>query len=110
MGAAFGWGTLASSSLVTGALVALRFHLSLRTIGLIMGFGAGVLISAVSFDLIEEAAAKSSGHGWIAAGVSPAVSSSSAAVNARTRPVIKAAAPRWRSCSAPCSTGYRSRW
>jgi ZIP family zinc transporter len=69
MGAAFGWGTLASSSLVIGALVALRFHLSLRTIGLIMGFGAGVLISALSFDLIEEAAAKSSGHGWIAAGV-----------------------------------------
>jgi ZIP family zinc transporter len=69
MGAAFGWGTLAASSLVIGALVALWFHLSLRVIGLIMGFGAGVLISAVSFDLIEEAADKSSGHGSVAAGV-----------------------------------------
>jgi ZIP family zinc transporter len=69
MGAAFGWGTLAASSLVIGALVALWFHLSLRVIGLIMGFGAGVLISAVSFDLIEEASEKSSGHGSIAAGV-----------------------------------------
>jgi ZIP family zinc transporter len=69
MGAAFGWGTLAASSLVVGALVALWFHLSLRVIGLIMGFGAGVLISAVSFDLIEEAAEKSSGHGSIAVGV-----------------------------------------
>jgi len=69
MGAALGWGTLASSSLVIGALVALRFNLSLRVIGLIMGFGAGVLISAVAFDLIEEAAADSSGHGWVAAGL-----------------------------------------
>ena len=69
MGAALGWGTLASSSLVIGALVALRFNLSLRGIGLIMGFGAGVLISAVAFDLIEEAAADSSGHGWVAAGL-----------------------------------------
>ena len=69
MGAAFGWGTLAASSLVIGALIAIWFHLSLRVIALIMGFGAGVLISAVSFDLIEEAAADSSGHGWVAAGL-----------------------------------------
>ena len=52
-----------------GAIVALRFHLSLRVIGLIMGFGAGVLISALSFDLIDEAIEKSSGDGWVAAGV-----------------------------------------
>jgi zinc transporter, ZIP family len=69
VGAAFGWGTLAASSLVIGALIALWFHIGLRTIGLIMGFGSGVLISAVAFDLIEEAAADSSGHGWIAAGL-----------------------------------------
>jgi ZIP family zinc transporter len=67
--ASFGWGTLAASSLVIGAIIALRFHLSLRVIGLIMGFGAGVLISALSFDLIEEAVGKSSGHGWVVAGV-----------------------------------------
>ena len=41
MAAAFGWGTLAASWLVIGALVALRFRISLRVIGLIMGFGAG---------------------------------------------------------------------
>jgi ZIP family zinc transporter len=69
MAASFGWGTLAASSLVIGALVALRFHLSLRVIGLIMGFGAGVLISALSFDLVQEAIDKSSGDGWVAAGV-----------------------------------------
>jgi len=69
MAASFGWGTLAASSLVIGALVALRFNISLRAIGLIMGFGAGVLISALSFDLIDEAVDKSSGNGWVAAGV-----------------------------------------
>jgi ZIP family zinc transporter len=69
MAAAFGWGTLAAFSLVIGAVVALRFNIGLRAIGLIMGFGAGVLISALSFDLVEEAVHKSSGHGWVAAGV-----------------------------------------
>jgi zinc transporter, ZIP family len=69
MAASFGWGTLAASSLVIGAIFALRFKISLRAIGLIMGFGAGVLISALSFDLIQEAVDKSSGHGWVAFGV-----------------------------------------
>ena len=69
MWASFGWGTLAASSLVIGAIVALRFRIGLRVIGLIMGFGAGVLISAVAFDLVEEAADKSSGHGWVVAGI-----------------------------------------
>ena len=69
MGAAFGWGLLSASSLVIGALVALRFSIPLRVIGLIMGFGAGVLISAVAFDLVEEAAGKSTGHGALVAGL-----------------------------------------
>jgi ZIP family zinc transporter len=68
MAASFGWGTLAASSLVIGAVVALVFRISLRAIGLIMAFGAGVLISAVAFDLVEEAVGKSSGHGWVVAG------------------------------------------
>jgi zinc transporter, ZIP family len=69
MAAAFGWGTLAGSSLVIGAVVALRFRIGLRAIGLIMGFGAGVLISALAFDLVEEAVAKSSGGGWAIGGL-----------------------------------------
>ena len=69
MAAAFGWGLLAASSLVIGALIALRFRISLRVIGLIMGFGAGVLISAVAFDLIDEAADVSSGQGAIIGGL-----------------------------------------
>jgi ZIP family zinc transporter len=53
--ASFGWGTLAASTLVIGAVLALLFRISVRWIGLIMAFGAGVLISAVAFDLVEEA-------------------------------------------------------
>ena len=69
MAAAFGWGTLAASSLVIGALVALRFRISLHVIGLILAFGAGVLISAVAFDLVEEAISKSGGRGAAIAGL-----------------------------------------
>ena len=69
MGAAFGWGLLSASSLVIGAVIALLFRIPLRVIGLIMGFGAGVLISAVAFDLVEEAAGKSTGHGALVAGL-----------------------------------------
>jgi ZIP family zinc transporter len=67
--AAFAWGTFTASSLVLGALVALRFRIELRIIGLVMAFGAGVLISAVAFDLVEEAARTSSGHGATVIGI-----------------------------------------
>jgi zinc transporter, ZIP family len=69
VGAAFGWGLLAGSSLVIGSVIALMFRIPLRVIGLIMGFGAGVLISAVAFDLVNEAAEKSIGQGWSAGGL-----------------------------------------
>ncbi len=69
MGSAFGWGLLAGSSLVIGALIALRFRINPRVIGWIMAFGAGVLISAVAFDLVEEAVGKSSGEGAVVAGL-----------------------------------------
>ena len=58
MGAALGWGLLAASSLVIGAVAALFVRIDRQVIGLIMGFGAGVLISAVSFDLVQEAVDK----------------------------------------------------
>jgi len=69
MGAAFAWGTLAASSLVLGAAAALWVRIGFRTIGLIMGFGAGVLISAVAFDLVEEAIGKATGHGAVLLGM-----------------------------------------
>src|SRR4029453_3127078 len=69
MAASFGWGILAASSLVIGSVIALLFRIPLRVIGLIMGFGAGVLISAVAFDLVDEAAEMSAGAGWSASGL-----------------------------------------
>ena len=52
-----------------GAVLALLFRIKLPLIGLIMGFGAGVLISAVAFDLVEEAADKASGSGATLVGI-----------------------------------------
>ncbi|MFF1876928.1 ZIP family metal transporter [Leifsonia sp. NPDC058230] len=69
MSESFVWGTVAASSLVIGALLAFWVKISHKWVGLIMAFGAGVLISAVAFDLVEEAAAKSSGTGWAAVGL-----------------------------------------
>jgi zinc transporter, ZIP family len=52
--AALGWGALAASSLVMGALLSLARHWSEQLVGLVLAFGAGALISAVSFELAEE--------------------------------------------------------
>jgi ZIP family zinc transporter len=54
VGAAFGWGAVAASSLVLGMLLGLARPWPDRLIGLVLSFGAGALISAVSFELFEE--------------------------------------------------------
>jgi ZIP family zinc transporter len=54
MSAALGWGALAASSLVLGAVLGLVHHWPDRLVGLVLAFGAGALISAVSFDLAQE--------------------------------------------------------
>jgi zinc transporter, ZIP family len=46
---------LASSSLLVGGLLALNLSLSRRAIGLVLAFGAGVLLSAVAYELFLEA-------------------------------------------------------
>lgn len=51
---AFLWGLLATSSLVLGGLIASRFQISNKLLGIIMAFGAGVLISAVAYELTYE--------------------------------------------------------
>lgn len=51
----FLWGLLAASSLLGGAWLAQRFKIPKRALGLVMAFGVGVLISAVAFELVEEA-------------------------------------------------------
>jgi ZIP family zinc transporter len=52
--AALGWGALAASSLVLGALLAFARSWPPRQVGLVLAFGAGALISAVSFELAAE--------------------------------------------------------
>ncbi|QSQ27565.1 hypothetical protein JY651_22790 [Pyxidicoccus parkwayensis] len=49
------WGLLAGSALLVGAAVGYAVRLPVRLIAGIMAFGAGVLISALSFDLMDEA-------------------------------------------------------
>lgn len=128
MAAAIGWGALAASSLVIGALLAFARDWSGRQTGTVLAFGAGALISAVSFELVEEGT-QVAGLSWVALGLAIGAVTYFAADGAvsnrgkhggrggragpRTRSGRAAAAhrgpaPRWRS--APSSTGSPSRW
>lgn len=49
------WGLVSGSALVIGAAIGFYFNISRRLIAAIMAFGSGVLISALSFDLMDEA-------------------------------------------------------
>ena len=49
------WGLLAGGALVVGALIAWFVPVPRRVVGGVMAFGAGVLISALAFDLVDEA-------------------------------------------------------
>ena len=69
MGAALGWGLFAGSSLILGGVIALVLPIRERVLGLIMAFGAGVLISAVAFELVAEAFETSAGSGSLALGL-----------------------------------------
>ena len=66
---AFLFGLLATSSLVVGGIIASRFTLPKRTLGIILAFGAGTLISAVSYELIYEAVKLGKGTGFPAMGL-----------------------------------------
>ena len=55
MSEAFLWGALAASSLLIGALIVYWRPVSQGLLGLIMAFGAGVLISAMAYELVAEA-------------------------------------------------------
>ena len=50
-----GWALLGASSLLLGALVAFAVPIPRKVLGFILAFGAGVLISAVAYELVEEA-------------------------------------------------------
>jgi zinc transporter, ZIP family len=60
---------VAGSSLVVGGLLALRVRIADRALGLIMAFGAGVLISAVSYELVADAFDTAHGGGQVAGGL-----------------------------------------
>lgn len=49
------WGLLAGGALVLGAAIAWVVRVPRRVVASVMAFGAGVLISALSFDLVDEA-------------------------------------------------------
>jgi ZIP family zinc transporter len=49
------WGLAGASALVLGAVAALAIKVPRRWVGLLMAFGSGALISALAFDLTEEA-------------------------------------------------------
>jgi zinc transporter, ZIP family len=51
------WGLIAASSLVIGAALTFWLKPGRQLIGLIMAFGAGTLIAAIAYDLVEDAAA-----------------------------------------------------
>ena len=49
------WGLLAGSALLIGSAFGYLAHAPQRLIASVMAFGSGVLISALSFDLMDEA-------------------------------------------------------
>lgn len=59
--AAAGWGALGAVSLLAGAWLAIHWRPAARTVGLIMGFGAGTLLGAIAYELIP---AQALGNGW----------------------------------------------
>ena len=69
--AAFLWGAIAASSLLIGGLLVMWRPIGQRPIGLVMAFGAGVLISGVAFELIVPALTQveDGGHGKVALGL-----------------------------------------
>ena len=65
---ALGWGAVAASSLLIGAFLGLVRPWPARAIGWVLGFGAGALISAVSFELAQEGV-RIGGGGAVAIGL-----------------------------------------
>lgn len=55
MGATILFGAIASSALVLGALIGVRFELPKRVLAILLSFAAGALITALSFELFEDA-------------------------------------------------------
>ena len=61
---AFAWGLIATSSLAIGGLLGASVAFSKKWLGVIMAFGAGVLLSAVSYELVFESIKLAGGSGF----------------------------------------------
>lgn len=61
------WGVVAASALLLGALLGWWLRFSNRAIAYVMAFGSGILLSALSFELVGDSLAKS-GIAWVAGG------------------------------------------
>ncbi|MFH9861913.1 ZIP family metal transporter [Streptomyces sp. NPDC017202] len=70
------WGLVAGSALLLGAVVGFGLRVPQKVIATVMAFGAGVLLSAVSFELLSEA--------YDEAGLAPAVAGTLAGAAAYT--------------------------
>ncbi|MDQ0822241.1 ZIP family zinc transporter [Arthrobacter sp. V4I6] len=55
MGTAWVFGAVASSALVLGALIGAKFELPKRVLAMLLSFAAGALITALTFELFEDA-------------------------------------------------------
>jgi ZIP family zinc transporter len=64
-----GWGLVAGSAFVIGGVARQRSNLSTHLIGLLTGFGAGALIAAVAYELVDEAGRLSGGSGLVGLGL-----------------------------------------
>jgi ZIP family zinc transporter len=69
VGEAFAWGAFGGAALIIGAAAGIWLRLSPRVVGIVMALGAGVLISAVAFDLVEEAVDTAHGERGVAFGL-----------------------------------------
>ena len=66
---AIGWSALATATLLIGMVLAYRNLVNLKWTGLIMGFGAGAIISAAAYQLVLGAVAEDYGQfPWVASG------------------------------------------
>ena len=63
------WGLVSTSSLVLGGLIGVYLSIGNRMLGIVMAFGAGVLISAVAFDLVYESISVGKGTGGPTLGI-----------------------------------------
>jgi ZIP family zinc transporter len=66
---AFLWGSGAAISLIIGAVIALHWRIPRLHLGLITAFGVGVLVSAIAYELVEEALSLGKQHHIITFGL-----------------------------------------